>query len=102
VAWLLELLAGACLLAGALALLVAGVGVLRMPDVYTRLHAASVADTLGAGLVILGLILSAPFELNTLKLLLILFFLWFTSPVFGHVLVKVAYGKGLRPWLRKS
>lgn len=97
-ALLLQIFSFACLAAGAFAVTAGGLGVLRMPDVYSRLHAAGVTDTLGAGLVLFGLCLYSPLGINTLKLLLILGFLWLTSPVFSHVLVKVAFGSGVCPW----
>ncbi len=88
----------ALLLVGSLAVLVGGIGILRMPDVYTRLHAASVTDTLGAGAVLLGLCLHAEPGIHLAKLLLILLFLWMTSPVSSHVLAKAAYGEPVRPY----
>lgn len=81
------------LLVGSLAVLVGGIGVLRMPDVYTRLHAAGVTDTLGAGAVLLGLCLHSEPGIHLIKLLLIWLFLWMTSPVSSHVLAKAAYGE---------
>ena len=99
---LVEGLAAALLLVGSLALLVAGVGVLRLPDVYTRLHAASISDTLGAGALLLGLCLHAGPGIELVKLVLILLFLWMTSPVSSHVLVKVAYGGKMWPLIGRQ
>jgi multicomponent Na+:H+ antiporter subunit G len=90
------------LLAGGLACLVSGIGVLRMPDFYTRVHAASVNDTLGAGLVLLGLLLQAGWTLVAAKLVVIGLLIFFTSPAATHALAKAALGRGLEPLLEKE
>jgi multicomponent Na+:H+ antiporter subunit G len=86
--------------AGAAFTLTGGIGVLRLPDFYTRLHAASLVDTAGVGLIFLGLMLQSPSWLVAVKLLLILAFLFFTSPTATHALAKAALGDGLKPWTR--
>jgi multicomponent Na+:H+ antiporter subunit G len=90
------------LLAGGLACLVSGIGVLRMPDFYTRVHAASVNDTLGAGLVLLGLMLQAGWTLVAAKLVVIGLLIFFTSPAATHALAKAALGGGLQPLQEKG
>ncbi len=75
------------------------VGLLRMPDVYTRMHAASVIDTMGAGLLIFGLIVQAGFTLVTLKLFFILALLFFTGPVAAHALAQAALHEKIDPML---
>lgn len=82
--------------------LLSGVGLVRFPDVFTRMHAASLADTLGAGLILLGLLLQAGIgaDLVGVKLILILVFLLFTSPVVTHALAQAALMDGERPWTR--
>jgi multicomponent Na+:H+ antiporter subunit G len=92
---------GIVLMAGSFFMLVAGVGVLRMPDVFTRLHAAGIKDTLGAGLTLVGLMVFAGFSLVTVKLLLIWLFLWFTSPVASHSVARAAILGGVRPILAR-
>jgi len=87
------------LLSGSFFMVVAGVGVLRMPDVFTRLHAAGIKDTLGAGLTLVGLMLYGGLSLVTVKLLLIWLFLWFTSPVASHSVARAAILGGVRPIL---
>lgn len=95
----LEVLCAICLLSGSFFCLVGGVGLNRMPDFFTRGHAAGVTDTLGAGLVLVGLMfISGP--LNIFKLLMILIFLLVTSPTSSHALAKAAWTHGLRPWTR--
>ena len=64
---------------GAFFVLMGGLGLIRMPDLFTRLHASSVADTAGAGFILLGFMLQAGLSLTTLKLVLILVFLLFTA-----------------------
>lgn len=96
---LIDVLSWACLLAGGLFCAIGALGLLRMPDFYTRMHAASVTDTVGAGLILLGLILQAGPTLVAVKLAMIGLLLFFTGPVAGHALVKAAMGRGLAPLL---
>lgn len=74
-------------------------GVLRLPDFYTRLHAAGMTDTLGAELILLGLMFQSGFSQMTLKLLLVAFFLLVTSPTATHAVAHAAYKNGLKPFL---
>lgn len=99
---ILDLLSWACIVVGGLFCVLSGVGLVRMPDVFTRMHAASLGDTLGAGLLILGLLLQAGIaaDLVGLKLILILVFLLFTGPVATHALAQAALLDGERPWTR--
>ena len=90
------------LVAGVLFCLVGGVGVLRMPDFYTRAHAASVNDTLSAELVLLGLMMQAGWTLVAAKLVIIGLLLFFTSPAASHALAKAALGRGLQPLLDRE
>lgn len=92
----IEALSFVCLVGGALFCAIGGFGMLRMPDLYTRTHAATITDTLGAGLVLVGLMLQGGFTNVTLKLVMVLLFIYFTSPVAGHALVKAAFSSGLR------
>ncbi len=78
------------LVAGAALSFLAGVGVLRLPDFYTRLHGAGLTDTLGAGLLLAGLMVHGGFSLVTVKLLMIMVFLAFTSPTASHALARAA------------
>lgn len=87
------------LLLGSAFAIVGGIGIVRLPDFYTRLHGASVTDTMGAGLVTIGLMLQAGFSLVAAKLLLILLFLFFTGPTATHALAKAALGSGVKPQL---
>ncbi|MGQ0525470.1 MAG: monovalent cation/H(+) antiporter subunit G [Betaproteobacteria bacterium] len=90
------------LVAGGVFCVVGGIGLLRMPDFYTRVHAASVTDTLGVGFMLLGLMLQAGFTLITVKLVIIGLLIFFTSPAATHALAKAALGRGLEPLLDKE
>ena len=82
---------------GGLFVFIGGVGVLRMPDFYTRIHASSLTDTMGAILIILGIILQAGASLATIKLAMILLFLLITSPTATNALASAALLAGVRP-----
>jgi multicomponent Na+:H+ antiporter subunit G len=87
-------------LAGGLFFVLAGaVGVIRLPDFYTRLHAAGMTDTLGAELILFGLILQADGWQVIAKLLLVAFFLFVTSPTATHAVAHAAYKAGEKPLL---
>ncbi len=92
----LNLLSWAFVLGGAFFTLVGTVGLLRLPDVFARMHAAGMTDTMGAGLILAGLCFQGS-GLTAVRLLLILAFLWFTSPVSTHALARAALQGGLRP-----
>ena len=79
--------------------LVGGIGLIRMPDFYTRMHAASVTETLGAALILLGLMLQAGFTLITVKLAMIGLLIVFASPTASHALARAALLRGVKPWL---
>lgn len=85
------------LLGGAIFLLIGAIGVLRFPDFYTRLHAVSVCDTMGAGLVLVGLMLQGSLSIVTVKLLLIFYFMMFTGPTAVHALAQAALRGKLQP-----
>ncbi|MDX2458423.1 MAG: monovalent cation/H(+) antiporter subunit G [Gammaproteobacteria bacterium] len=93
----LDILSWVCLLGGAIFLLIGAIGVLRFPDFYTRLHAVSICDTLGAGLILLGLMLQGGLSLVTVKLLLIFCFMVFTGPSAVYALAEAALQGKLKP-----
>lgn len=95
----LDVLSWICLLGGSFFCVVGGIGLLRLPDFYTRTHAGGVTDTFGAGLVLIGLCLQSGATLNTVKMLLLLGFLWLASATTAHALVKAARTAGLEPKL---
>jgi multicomponent Na+:H+ antiporter subunit G len=87
----------ALLVAGGVFCAIGGIGLIRLPDVFARLHGASVIDTLGVGLLIAGMALQAGFTLVTLKLFIILFLIGLTSPVATHALAQAALHAGVKP-----
>lgn len=97
---LVDALSWICLVSGGVFCIVGAVGLIRMPDFYTRVHAASVVDTLGAGLILIGLMLQAGFTLVTVKLLMVGLLLFFASPTATHALVRAALVRGVVPLLR--
>ena len=86
-----------CLLVGSFFAVVGGIGIVRLPDFFCRIHGGGITDTMGAGLVLLGLMLHAGIGLVTVKLLIILFFLLVSSPTSAHALAKAAISHGLDP-----
>lgn len=87
--------------AGAFFMLVGSMGLIRLPDFYSRSHATGKTDTLGILLVICGLILFEGFTLNSAKMLIIGVFVGLTNPTATHALARAAFNLGLRPWFRK-
>jgi len=85
------------LVSGSVFVIIGGIGLLRLPDFYSRIHAASITDTVGAWLVLIGLMLQAGLNLIMVKLLLILVLLLLTSPLASHALAKAAFLRGLKP-----
>ncbi len=88
---------GGLVVVGALFTLLGAIGVLRFPDVYTRIHAASLTDTGGASLVLLGLTLISGLNAETLKLGLVWIFVMLTTPAAANALANAAYGSGHKP-----
>ena len=88
-----------CLLLGSAFCIIGGIGLMRLPDFYSRIHGGGITDTLGAGLVMLGLMLQAGWSLVTVKLVLIMLFLLLTSPVSSHAIARAARHSGLEPEL---
>jgi len=90
ISWVLLSLGGAFVFIG-------GLGALRMPNLYSRIHAASLTDTMGAVLIIGGIMLQAGATLATIKLAAILLFLLVTSPTASNALASAAILSGLHP-----
>ncbi len=90
------------LVSGSLALIIGAVGMIRFPDFFTRLHAASIIDTLGCMLIISGVLFQAGFSMISIKLVLILVFILFTTPTATHALAKAALHGKLEPKLTKG
>ena len=90
----------ACILVGAAVALIGGLGLLRLPDVFARMHGAGMIDTLGLGLILVGLMFQAGFTLVTVKLVLILVFVLYTSPTTTHALARACLNGGVRPFTK--
>lgn len=99
---ILDIVSGAAIIAGAVFVLMGVVGFFRFPDFFTRIHAASVTDTAGAGLVLLGLAVHSGFSMATLKLVFILLFSFFTAPTGTYAVANSAVRFGLKPWTRTT
>jgi len=97
---LTEILTLLLILAGAVFFLAGTVGLLRFPDVYTRLHALTKADNVGLGLVVAGLVLQAESWAAMGKLLLIWLLVLLASASVAHLVARTALRKGIRPWKR--
>jgi len=96
------ILANIVVTAGAFFLLVGGIGLVRLPDFYSRAHATGKSDTLGVILVTLGLVIHEGLTLNSAKLVLIMAFVGLTNPTATHALMRAAVRFGLKPWFRKD
>ena len=99
--WIIGLLSWLLILTGCVFIISGAIGLVRMPDLYTRLHAASVTDTGGAIFIVLGLLLQALFVFDNpmaaIKVVLVLFFTLFTAPTASHALAKTALLSGQVP-----
>lgn len=95
---MIEILAGLLLLGGAGLVLVAGIGILRMPDLYVRMHAASKAGTLGVGLMLLAVAIQSGEVAIVSRALAAMAFLVLTAPVAAHLLGRAAYMAGVPLW----
>jgi len=83
---ILILLAG-----GAFFFLVGTVGLIRLPDAFTRMHATTKCDTLGAGMILVALMFHQGLDMISLKLLVVLIFIWLTNPTAAHIIAKAAF-----------
>ena len=90
------------ILVGLFFLFAAAVGVLRFPDVYTRSHAVSLTDSLGAFFVLGGLALYEGLGTNLVKILVVLILLYLLNPVIAHATVRAAYRTGVEPWTKED
>jgi len=92
-----EIVAAFLIAAGCFFFVVGAVGVNRMPEVFTRLHAASVSDTAGVSLVLVGLMVLEGFSLVTAKLVFLFLLLLFTGPAVTHAIARAALKAGVKP-----
>jgi multicomponent Na+:H+ antiporter subunit G len=99
---MLEIAGALLLVAGTLFMLVGSIGILRLPDFYSRTHAATNVDTLGIFLFVIGLAVKEGANLSTLKLVLVALFILLVNPVGTHALASSALSYGLKPWFRSG
>ncbi len=88
------------IVSGIFFMLVGSIGVIRLPDFYSRTHAVSKSDTLGITLVILGLIIYEGLTMNSVKLTFIVLFIALSNPIGTHALARAAYKRQLKPNLK--
>lgn len=98
----MEVLSIFFILAGLFFLIVAAIGVIRLPDVFSRSHAVSLTDSLGAFLMLVGIAFHEGIGKNMLKILAVLALLYIQNPVIAHATVRAALRSGLKPWKRET
>ncbi len=94
---ILDLMSWVALAAGSVFCIIGAVGLIRMPDFYSRIHAGGIIDTMGAGLVLFGLVLHAGLTLVAVKLILLFLFSLIAGPTAVHALAKAAFHSGMKP-----
>lgn len=99
---LLDAVSWVLIVVGSVMLVIGGIGVVRLPDVFARMHGAGIVDTLGAGAILIGLMFQAGLTIVTIKLILIFVFIMFTSPTTTHALARASLAGGVRPQLHES
>ncbi len=99
---LLDIVTFLCLVVGILSMLIGSYGLLKLPDMFARMHAAGMVDTLGLGLIMVGLIVQAGFSLISFKLFLIVVFVVYTGPAVTHALAQAALNAGMKPMLHND
>jgi len=90
-------LSGFSLAIGTLALVIGSLGLIRLPDVFSRIHAVGMMDTAGVGFIVLGMMIHEGFSLISVKLAAVAVFLFFTSPIATHAVAQVAHKSGFSP-----
>lgn len=98
----IDLASWVLMLLGSFFVIVGALGLVRMPEIFTRMHAASVIDTAGVGLLIMGMALQAGLSLVTLKLFFLLALFFFTGPVVTHALAQACLHEGVQPRLSED
>ena len=98
----IDIVSWGLILLGSFFTVVGMIGLVRMPEIYTRMHATSVTETLGAGLLLIGMMLQAGLSLVTLKLVFIFGLFFFTAPVVTHALAQAALHERVQPLLAED
>jgi multicomponent Na+:H+ antiporter subunit G len=102
VSLLIDIASWISLLLGSFFVVVGALGLVRMPEVFTRMHAASIIDTAGVGFLVLGMLLQAGFGLTSLKLLILLALFLVTGPVVTHALAQTCLHEKVQPLLAED
>ena len=97
--WFWFVISAGLLVGGSGFAIVGGIGICRLPEFFSRMHGAGITDTMGAGMILLGLMIQAGVSLVTFKLITILFFMLVASPSACHALAHSAIAHGLKPEL---
>ena len=90
------------ILVGLFFLLVAAIGMVRLPDVYSRSHAVGMTDSIGGFFLLTGLALYQGFSTNMVRILIVLALLYLLNPVITHATVRAALRSGLKPWSKEK
>lgn len=98
----MEILSIIFILLGLFFLIVAAIGIIRLPDVFTRSHAVSLTDSLGAFLLLIGIAIYEGLSMNLLKILAVLSLLYLQNPVIAHATLRAAIRAGLKPWKEET
>ncbi len=97
---IVSIISGFFIFTGCFFMIVASVGVVRFPDFYSRIHPAGKCDTMGQAMVFIGLIIFEGFSLVSVKMLIIILFIFFVNPTATHALANAAYIMGVKPWTK--
>jgi multicomponent Na+:H+ antiporter subunit G len=95
---MLDILSWVLIFTGGLFGVVGGIGIIRFPTFFTRIHSAGMAETMCAPPILLAMMIQAGWSLITFKLFLIMMFLFLTSPTASHALAKAALHGGITPY----
>ena len=98
----MELIGAGLMLVGLFFLVVAAIGMVRLPDVFSRSHAVALTDSLGALFLLAGLAVEHGFSPNALRILVVLALLYILNPVISHATVRAALRSGMKPWRREN
>jgi multicomponent Na+:H+ antiporter subunit G len=93
-----EVAVGALIVVGVFFTVVSAVGVLRLPDLYTRAHSASKSETLGVGLCLIAVAMVFGPGVPAVKTVFLLVFMFITSPTAAHAIARAAADQGIEPW----
>ena len=96
---IITIIAGIFVLGGLFFLTASSIGIIRLPDFYSRTHGVGKAETLGSMLMLLGLAIYEGFEINSAKLLIIVVFIFLANPTATHIIARAAFKSGLQPWV---